>query len=257
MSAREQVEFLAGSRHRVAVAECLREDPARPSELEERIGASRATVQRALSGLAERDWVRKQAGVYRLTAAGTLALRAYREFVAVAETVDAVSEPLALLDPVAEDPPIAAVRAATVTVADPTSPHAPIEQYVDALRGADVDRFRGLSPVYSTVFEEIHEPLVEEDVPVEVVVDEATYEIARERRTAMFEAARGESFDLYVHPDSLGIGLSLFDDRAFVGAYDDEGRLRACLDGTADPLREWVRSEYRRRRERARLVDPS
>ncbi|PSP96202.1 hypothetical protein BRC94_13505 [Halobacteriales archaeon QS_5_70_17] len=256
MSAREQVEFLAGSRHRVAVAECLREGPARPSELEEQIGASRATVQRALSGLSERDWVRKRTGEYRLTAAGRLVLRAYGEFVAVAETVDAVSGPLALLDPAVEDPPIAAVRAATVTVADATSPHAPIERYAEALRGADVDLFCGVSPIYSTVFEEIHQPLLDADVPVEVVVDEATYEVALQRETAIVDAARGESFDLYVSPEPLGIGLSLFDGRAFVGAYDGEGRLRACIDGTGDPLREWVRSEYRCRRERARLVEP-
>jgi hypothetical protein len=254
MTARQQVEFLAGSRHRVAVAERLREGAARPCELEGCVDASRATVQRALSALTDRGWARRDAGEYRLTAAGALVLRARDDFGETIETVDAVSEPLSLLGPVDEELPTAAIREATVTVADPKAPHAPIGRYLEILGEANVDRLRGLCPIFSTLFEAAHEPLVDERIPIEVVVDEATYETARDRQTMTVAVADRDSFDLYVHPDSLNFGLSLFDGRAVVGAYDDHGRFRACLDATADPLVEWVRSEYRRHRERSRLV---
>lgn len=255
MTAREQVAFLVGSEHRVATMEALRDGSARPCELERSLSASRATVQRALSGLDERDWVDKRDGEYRLTGAGLFVLRAYHHLADVVEAADDIGEPLSLLDSVTDDLPVAALRTATATTATAKTPHAPIERYATLLERADVDSVRGICPVLSPVFNEVHQPLVEAGVDIELVIDEQTLaaaeELAPERHAA---AMASDSFAVYVVED-LDFGASLFGDWAMVGAYDEQGRFRAALDATDDALVDWVTGLFERHRDRGRLLE--
>jgi predicted transcriptional regulator len=256
MSAREQVAFLVGSEHRVAVMDALHEGPSRPCELERSLSASRATVQRALSGLEERGWVDKRDGAYRLSAGGLFVLRAYRKLTDVVDTVEAVGSPLSLLDGATADMPVDALGTATVTKATAKTPHAPIEHYASLLDRGDVDRFRAICPVMSTVFSEVHRPLVEAGVPVELVVDEQTLSAA-ESMTPESHAAtlENDAFDLYVVADPLDFGVSLFDGTAVVGAYDDRGEFRACLDARDEPFVEWTTRLFEEHRGRARRLE--
>ncbi|MFC6835431.1 helix-turn-helix transcriptional regulator [Halomarina ordinaria] len=254
MSVREHVEFLAGSEHRVAVLETLRDRPSRPCELETALDASRATVQRALTGLTDRGWIHKERGTYRLTAAGALVLRAYDDLLDLVAAVDDAGETLALLDAASVDVPPEAVRTVTVTRATAKTPHAPIERYARLLAETEFDSFRGVSPVVSPVFDEVHRPLVEGGCPIELVVDEETFRAANRQRD---DAPLPEDapFTLYVHPDPIDVGLSLFGDRAVVGAYDDHGRFRASLDGTDEAFVEWCSTLFARHRDAARPVE--
>ncbi len=248
--------FLVGSEHRVGVLETLAERPSRPCELEESLSASRATIQRVLAGLADRGWIRKEGREYRLTAAGDLVLRAYDDLTALVEAVDGMDETLALFDAADVAVPPAVVRGATVTAATPQTPHAPIERYATALDEADVESFRGVCPIHSSVFNDVHRPLVEAGCPTELVIDEATFRTARDLAPeALSEAEESGAFTLYVHPDPVDVGVSLFDGRAFVGAYDDQGRFRACLHGADESVVEWARDLYERHRDAARLVE--
>ncbi|MFC5972823.1 helix-turn-helix transcriptional regulator [Halomarina salina] len=256
MTAREQVAFLVGSEHRVATMEALRDGSARPCELEESLSASRATVQRALSGLDERDWVDKHDGKYRLTGAGTFVLRAYHDLADVVETADEVGEPLSLLDTATDDLPIAALRSATATTATATTPHAPIERYASLLERTDIDELRGICPVLSPVFNEVHRPLFEAGVPIELVIDEETLaaaeELTPENHTVALES---DSFTLYVADEALDFGASLFGDSAMVAAYDDQGRFRASLDSTDDALVDWTADLFEGYRDRAHVLE--
>ena len=256
MSAREQVAFLVGSEHRLAVMEALREGSARPCGLERSLTASRATVQRALSGLEERGWVEKRDGEYHLTAAGLFVLRAFDDLTEVVETVADVGDPLALFDGLTTDLPVEALRSARMTAADATTPHAPIERYAALLDGADVDRLRAVCPVSSPVFNEVHRPLVEDRVSIDLVIDEETLAAARQVAPETHAAALDDDlFSLYVVDADLSFGVSLFDGVAVVGAYDDQGRFRACLDGRDDALVEWATSLFEEHRGRARTLE--
>ena len=256
MTAREQVAFLVGSEHRVATMEALSDGSARPCELERSLSASRATVQRALSGLDERDWVDKRDGEYRLTGAGTFVLRAYHDLADVVETAEEVGEPLSLLDSVTGDLPVAALRTATATTATAKTPHAPIERYATLLDRTDVDTLRGICPVLSPVFNEVHRPLFEAEVPIELIIDEQTLAAAEDLTPESHAAALdADSFTLYLADGDLDFGASLFGDRAMVGAYDDQGRFRASLDATDESLVEWTNDLYERYRDRARRLE--
>jgi predicted transcriptional regulator len=255
MTAREQVAFLVGSEHRVAVMTALRSGSARPCELERTLVASRATVQRALSGLCDRGWVEKRAGEYRLTGAGLLVYRAYEQLTDVVETVEDVGRPLSLLDSVTAELPVTALRDATATTATSKTPHAPIERYAALLEDSDVDRLRGICPVLSPVFNEVHRPLFDDDVPIELIIDEQTLDAAEDLTPDDHAAALdADSFTLLV-VEEIDFGMALFAEQAMIAAYDDQGRFRAALDTDTGPFVSWAEDLYDGYRSDARILE--
>lgn len=254
MPPREHVEFLAASPNRVALLRLLRDDPRRPSSLTDEGSFSRSTVHRNLDGFVERDWVRKDGPRYALTTVGRRVLDKYESLLA---TVDVVHEHRPLfthLGEAAADLPVAAVDDATVVTATAGNPHAPLSHYADELAEIDSERFLGVSPIVSEVFNEASRRFVASGTEMELVVDAATLETARsECPDALDRARRAENFSLLV-ADDVSVGLALFDRRVFVGAYDDGG-LRALVDGENRPLREWAKDHYESVRADAEPVD--
>lgn len=238
MTPREHLAFLTGSEHRVRLLRAL-ETPRRPCELDDEQPASRATIQRTLGGFEDRGWVVKDGRTYRLTAAGDIVRQAYGEMATLVEAVDETDGTLSLLSDVGLPP--AAIADATVTTASPTTPHAPIERYLGVVRDANPDRFRGICPVLSVMLNEAHASVVEGGTRTDLVIDEATFEAAREHDVGSLDRAeRTQTFSLHVHTDPIEYGLSIVDDHVFVGAHDERGRCCATFDGTSRHLYEWA-----------------
>lgn len=252
MTAREHIAFLAGSEHRVRLLTAL-QSPKRPCELEDEQPASRATIQRTLAGFEDRGWAVKDGRTYRLTAAGDIVRTAYRQMASVVETISETDGSLVLLSDLGLPP--AAITDATVTTASATTPHAPIERYIGFVEQETPEYFRGICPVYSDMFTEAHAHIVESATPTELVIDESTFDAAREHAPGQVTVAdRTPSFSLFVHPDSVEFGLSILDDHVFVGAYDDQGRCRALIDGTSDALYDWAVEQFEACRSDAHVI---
>jgi predicted transcriptional regulator len=259
MPAREHIQFLAGSEYRVQLLSALQE-PKRPGTLVDEQLASRATVQRALSGFTERGWVRKEieTGCYRLTTAGELVYDSYTELVGIVDRVEEAGESLSLLDCIEPNIPIEAVRTASMAVATPKTPHAAIDRYFNALENAesDIEYLYGMTPILSPVLNKAHEELVGSGVPTELIIDEETFEQIQSGETENTNDSLSiETFTLYVHPGSIGFGLGIVGERVFVGAYDSHGRSRANLDGTNDSLVEWAHTVYDKYKRESRLIE--
>ena len=149
MGSREHVSFLAGSENRVRILERLREEPSRQCELVRRCGLSRSTVHRALSGLAEREWIERENGVYRPTPGGTVVLDRYEALETAIERVAEWGPFLNRLGSVADTLPSAAFDDATLLTVSPENPHAALGRFADAFAAGDVEFFYGISPVVS------------------------------------------------------------------------------------------------------------
>lgn len=258
MTARENIHYLAGSEYRVQLLDALQE-PKRPGDMVDEQSASRATVQRTLSGFTERGWAKKEreTGRYRLTTAGKLVHGAYHELVDVVDTVKEAGESLSWLEDIEPSIPLESVRSASIEISTPKAPHAAMNRYFTVLEGlTDIDYFRAISPVISPVINDSHVELVEPGVPTELVIDEE-----------MFEQFRNTDFDdkdeiysietctLYVYPGSIGFGLGIVGGHVFVGAYDSHGRHRANLDGDDEALLEWARTVFEKYKREARVVE--
>lgn len=257
MDTQEHVAFLASSGNRVQVLRELREESGRGAELARRCSLPRSTVHRCLDGLTTRGWAGKHEGTYRLTTPGSLVLSAYEDLTRTIAVTAEYERVLTQLGTVGRTLPIEGIARATAIEATPENPYATMEHYVDAFASASFERLRGIVPITNRLFNEAGEPLVEANVELEMIIDEGVLETLREDYPEAHErGVDSENFSLYVHPQSLSFGLAIFDDdRALVGAYDEQGNPRACLDGTDDALVEWAVDTYERFRAEARAVE--
>jgi predicted transcriptional regulator len=256
MKVHERVAFLAGSDNRVRLLRELRDRPGRGAELARRCSLPRSTVHRCLDGLTARGWTEKAAGNYRLTTAGSLVLSAYEELTGTIETAVEHGSFLEHIGTVGESLPIEAIREATVIEATPENPYATMEHSVDVFESASFDWMRGIVPITARSFNEAGRPLVEADIDMEIVIDERVLETARETYAEAHQLGLdSDNFVQYVHPEPLSFGLAILDeDRVLVGAYDEHGNPRACLDGTDDALIEWAEDTYEEYRAAARRL---
>ncbi|WP_101296428.1 helix-turn-helix transcriptional regulator [Halegenticoccus soli] len=257
MPTRDDVRFLADSPDRFRLLARLRERPGSPRDLAEDLSVSRRTVQRNLSELGERGWAERGDGGYSLTTTGRLVAEEHASYV---EALDLLAE----FDPLyrhlpdrdhAPDPQW--LRDATLVVAEPDNPQAPVHHYVTALRSFETRTIRMISPVLSRLFHDAHADLALRGVHTELVMSATTIERARSLNPAEFDAVVSAGvLDLYRYPDGVDFGLTLGDRRALVGAYDRDGQLRACLDATADEVLSWAETLFERYRSGAARVDP-
>lgn len=253
----ESIRFLTSSEHRTRLLSALEDGPARPSTLLEELPMSRSSIQRNLRSFVERGWVSRGEEGYRCTFGGRLVLHRYRD---LAGTVRLVEEYGPFLDALA-DTGLALTRddleTVSVTAATPNDPHAPLHRYADRVSELESTTFRGLAPVVSPLFKDVHRTPIARASDAELVIDEEAFSTSRTGYPeALAAAVEADALELYVHPGTLSFGLSVFDDYAFAGAYDDAGQFVACFESGDASFRERVREIYEERRDAARPVEP-
>lgn len=237
------------SSHRLELLQQLRSDPADTQALTERLSISRVTVQRHLNQCCELGWVRKAEGRYELTPVGEHVCTATTTFLdrlEVLETYETVIDGLGAIDD-AFDPLMLAD--ATVSVADANNPHEPIIHYRDAITAATPTSARGILPVFSELLIEVHRELLDEGVESELIAPRSVLEAA----PPPIDEIPSEIFTVYVLERSLAFGLTLLDDTALVGIYD-EGTFVACIESNEPEFREWLVDVYDTYRETATRV---
>ncbi len=258
MPSDDTARFLAGSADRRRLLERLADDPGTPAELADALSAARRSVQRNLAEFAERGWAEKADGAYRLTVTGELVVDEHADYLDSLDRIEAFEEFYRYLPDRDHAPDPRRLADATLTVADAADPQAPVHRYVESVRGFDTDRVRMVSPVLSRLFHEAHARLAFDGVHTELVMAAETIARAREMNPAEFAAVTSVGvLDLYRHPGPVEVGLTLGDDRLVVCAYDDEGRLRACVESDDPTLLRWGADLFERYRDASERVDPS
>lgn len=256
MHSHEAARFLSGSPGRVELLVQLRTAPGRPSAIAEAVSMSHRSVQRNLSELRDRGWVEKHEGIYQLTTTGVLITEAHEAYLGALSNVESFEGFFRELPDRKHAPPPEWLGEATLIEATPTDPHAPVDHYVQSVREFDVGRVRMLSPVLSRLFHNAHAALAVRGTHTELVLSNALVERARELNPFEFDLLVSHApLDLYRHPDSIGVGLTLGDRRVLVGSYDDRGRMCACVDATHPELFEWATTLYERYRTRSTRVE--
>ncbi|AEN05644.1 winged helix-turn-helix domain-containing protein [Halolamina sp.] len=250
----DAARFLADSPDRVALLEHLRDGPAGPASLADALDCARRSVQRHLAACEERGWVQRGDGGYRLTAAGDAAGRVHADYRERLAAVDRAAPLLSHLDP-GHAPAPELLTDAEVVAASATDPHAPIQAYVEALRGFTGGRVLLCSPVLSRAFHEAHAELARRGVHTDLLLSTATAREARERNPFEFAAVvRLGVLDLYTRAAPVPLGLAVDGEQMLLGAYDGEGNLRACLHSDDPELVAWGETQFDALRDGAQRV---
>lgn len=164
------VDYLSRSANRVAILDALADGPATRRALAERTDVSRATLDRIVNELEDRDWAERTVdGEYVATAAGTHVVRAFRPFVESVAAVDRLGEAVAWLPTDELDVGLHEFSDATVRRPTNDDPTEAVEFMTGLLREAS--EFRTLSHLIPPgSFERaLHEQVVAGALAVEAV----------------------------------------------------------------------------------------
>ncbi|GAB3023748.1 helix-turn-helix transcriptional regulator [Natronobiforma cellulositropha] len=239
---------------RYPVLSRLETGPKRKRDLVDALSVSRSTVDRAIRELEYFEFVDRCDGVYRLTAAGRLALAEHRERLDALASITDVSEHLRWLS---RDAPMSVDFLAEATVFEPKShaPNEPFEVIVD--RTDDAECIRGLMaaervPHFRT---RICERTATDDLTAELVF---TAELAgfflETCASQLREAVASGRCSLY-ETRSLPYGLWIVEtasrEEAFVVVHGDSADVRAVFRNDSPDALEWASGVYERIRDRA------
>jgi predicted transcriptional regulator len=252
MNPRDDIAFLVGSDSRVRVLRLLYEQRLRPTEIVDRCTCTRETVQRTLAGFRDLGWVEKTDKHYHTTLAGDMVLESYEDLSSVVTDVHDLRPFLEHASEEFHDVPPGVLSSTTITTATAENPHAPINRYLELMGDGYVDRFRGVAPIVSGIFNQASESAIGPETDMELVIDESVLERSQTDYEDALQAAYDlDQFTLYRSSEPIAFGLALIDQMAWLGAYDDNGNLVACVDGGHPSLLDWARSVYERQREAA------
>lgn len=247
------LQFLTGSRHRGAMLAELCEEPLRPTELCDRVDATRTTVQRILAGFRERTWVEKVDGAYRATMTGRRVDERYRALRETVERADRFAPLARHLDPFDEPLPPAAFEHGTVTAATDGDPLAAVDAVVEWIEESDGGHVQTTTPIVTHTFNETVAGLLSDGLTVDMVIDENVLErSATEFEGALERGQRHDQVSVSVLPEPLSDGLVVREDAAGIVAYDETNNVRAILESDDQRVVEWVRERFEATRARAR-----
>jgi predicted transcriptional regulator len=255
---RESIQFLTQSPNRVAILEELNErGVADRYELEAAVDATRRTILRALTDLAECGYVQETADGYRLTALGG---RVYRQFCEFVDGVSFDDDLEAFLSFVSDGTfPFAVdhLEDSEVTVVTDGGSYAPLDRLL-ALR-AEATTIRELAPAVERQSIEQLAGRISDDEALSVTMglSEAALETAttNEQYTDLHETvSEADAVDILVVPDGFDVGLCIADETVAIGVAGVEAHLRAlCI--TDDPVvREWATEYFEERLEASKPV---
>lgn len=251
-------QFLAGSPDRLRLLARLQDQPGSPGELADAFSISHRSVQRNLARFVDRGWAEKRDGAYHLTTLGALVTEEHADYIDTLDMLEAFATFYECLPDREHAPDPAWLQEATLIEATTENPQAPVQQYVEAVREFDTERIRMVSPVLSRLFHDAHSELAFRGIHTELVLSAALIQRARDLNPAEFDVVVSvDVLDLYQHPDKIGIGLTLGDQRLLMGAYDGQGQLQACLDATNPDLLAWAGRLFERYRDRSERIDPT
>ncbi|MFC4438860.1 MULTISPECIES: helix-turn-helix transcriptional regulator [Natrialbaceae] len=209
-------------------------------DIESTLGVSKATSHRFVRWLEARGYGERVDGRYRLTGLGETVAYGVSKFETYLRTAHRLDP---LFDYICEDHDefvIEPFADATVTVATPADPYAPVARFLELLR--ESERFRGFNTTHMIPpgLDAIADGVLE-NRSVELIYRPDAAETLRDDRETTLDDAIDEGNVAIRTRDALPYGLALFDERIGVGGYDEEtGTMRVFVDTDTTIAREWA-----------------
>lgn len=213
----------------------LDERPLHRQELENRLDVSKTTCHRIIRSFDGYGVVRRTGEGYRLSRLGEVVMTELDQAdrnVATARELDPV---LTALDGTDVDFDVSLFADATITRAQPDDPYPPISRFMTLLRQSSTLRSLDKTSIAPLHVDEIFERIFAGGLTVEAIYPQSVIKkLLSEYHDYHRQAAELGRFSYRVH-DDISFGMSLFDERVGLRAYDAEtGALRLFAD-TGDP----------------------
>lgn len=246
-SAREVVEFLVRSEHRLEILARLGDGPVPKRELTASVDAVRTTVQRNLDALEDRGLVRRRDRSYEATEAGTLIASHLQDLLETTAAgldlqpaLEVVAEANEAFDPDPEIGPGALVDARVVE-ATTENPYAPVREHEARL--AETDHARLVLPASApdpleTSLDAIEGGAVHEAVVTPDLAETLRTDPAFRETFEAFDASDAVRVDRYDGDISSYVGV--LDDVVQIGVHDERGIPALLVESDDERVRSWA-----------------
>lgn len=251
-SSLEHIEFLALSENRVAVLRSLSDQPASRGELRDSLSISQATLGRALDGLEERNWIRKEGRVYATTATGELVATDFSKLVQTVEMAERLSGVIDHLPTDYLDFDLRLLADARIVHHTPTSSTAHIDAAVERNRTTTTGRV--LTQGFSSVILEALLDAMQDGSEFELLF--ATPNLDPFLRDGSIGPLLREFVSepggrLFWHHGAVPIAVGSHDDVIAMYVVDDQRAPVAFVETMDDTVASWFEDTYHRYREEA------
>jgi predicted transcriptional regulator len=239
----ENIEYLTSSYNRVAVLRSLCQEPGSPSDVRGRLDIPRSTFRRVLSELEERNWAEKEDGVYSATPLGECVESRFSDTISTTRRLDDLEVFFEHVPFEEIEVEFSTVAESRVTTSDSYSPHAPMEKFLEAVRGAD--RVRGIAPVITDTYAQTYYDEIKQGTEVKNVIQESVAEAILSRYADMFgEVTEMEETETYVYEGEFPLGLAIVDGEVLVSSFDSDGIMRGLVRNDSEEMFEWAEGYF-------------
>ena len=231
------------SRNRVRILGAVAEEPATPGEVADLTGASRSTIQRILSELEDREWVRRtNEGSYVATAVGTHVVHEFVPFVKSMETIDDLGEAIATLPTDSLSIGIQQFTDATIVRPEPNDPNAP-DAYFSTL-------IRDTAELSCVV--DIAAPLAVENAIRDRVIDGVLrsehvltdrlfqYNCRSTERAQTWKVLTQNGADVYRYDGHISSNVFILDETVLLGETPPDGEGCVLIESDSEPVLAWA-----------------
>ncbi|WP_224449491.1 helix-turn-helix transcriptional regulator [Haloprofundus salilacus] len=239
----ETDDLLDVLRHR-ELLELLIEEPLDRSDIQTRLGISRATSHRFTRWLEQHRLAKRRDGRWCLTGRGETVAEEVLRFERNLRAAARLEPLLECICPDHKDFVIEPFADAVVTTATPENPYKPVERFLRLLETSDT--FRGFNTTHMVPpgVERFYASLFD-DTESEIIYLPSVVDHLRSTHPNQLADAIDRGHLTLRTREALPYGLAIFDDRVAVGGYDDEtGTMRVFVDTDDGIAREWARRVF-------------
>jgi len=248
----DDVAFLVRSPNRAAVLSELAAQPQSRAALREAVEASRITVGRITTDLAERGWIAQTAEGYRATTAGKTVAAAYEQFVGTVETTRKLDPLIEYLPVEAFDFGLGALADAELVAPVPADPGKHFTRLARAYQEASEASMMAHA-VSTDVVASTESAVLSGDHATEGIVTTAVVDAIREDeavRTRVVRMLDHGGLALAERP-SVPLQVGVFDEETFISADDEAGIPKGIVVTESPTVRAWFREDFERYRDTA------
>lgn len=233
-------EFVLEPVRRATVFEALLTEPRTRSDLQEKVGVSRATLHRIVKFLEDTDLAQETDDGIVLTSLGQVVAQAVTEY------VDRVTEarrlsPLLNLVNLSSDHfelDLSLLADTTVTLPQPGQPQRPAHRVVELVE--DAEWAWGFGPVVLPIYVDVFHRKILDGMHTRLVVEPDVITGLEQSYAEKFtEASETGNLEMRIH-DDLPFGLLITHDAVAIIGYDEDGFIRVIVDGDRDRLQTWA-----------------
>lgn len=252
MSGSDGTELLTEAISRPEALEALGDGPLHRRQLEAALGVSKTTCHRIIRDFDEHGLVRRTDDGYQLSSLGEVVADELDRAARTVGTARELDPLLSALESTDLQLDVSLFDDATITRAQPDDPYPPIRRFMQLLRESNTLRSLDRTSIAPLHVDEIFELVFENRLEVEAIYPRSVVEKLASQYPDYHRRALALDRVTYRAYDDLPFGMSLFDDRVGLRAYDaDTGALRLFVD-TADPgALVWAETVFETYRERA------